>query len=749
MKLKLYSVKSLFFLTSLLIGGFSASAQSPSFSFQTTSNCYSSINNSVSAVITGTVAGATSYSWTVNSATCNPSSSVTAPNGTMLTLSFPCASTHTIACQAYAGSSLIGTPTSQTFQMIPSPTITTASAPSNTVCAGSSLTVTASGAGTYTWVPANLTGSTVVLAPTANTCYTITATALNGCPGATVMCVTALPTPTLSISSSGTNICAGSSATLSASGAVTYSWSTATTVSSIVVTPTTSTCYTVAGSNAFGCTSSTAICIIVSPTPTITASSSSSSLCLGATAILTAGGTGTYTWYPPGLASPTIIVSPSVSTCYTLVGSNASMCTSTALICLSLWPNPTVAITGSAPNNTVCLGSSITLSASSSNAIVYSWSNPTGSTSVINFIPANTSPSVSTVSVIDANGCSGSASVAVYGNAGCADVWPGDANRDGQVTSTDVFELGLAASSTGPARTATSIAWSAHQASSWSGTVSTGWNLAHADCNGDGVVNSNDNAAITANFSLTHAFKPSAASVGNDIKLIPQQAFANAGQWNVADIVLGDATNSISQLYGVAFDLGYDQSMVQPDSVKIAYTTSFLNNNNTNIDFEKTIYASGKLYAATVRTDHANVNGNGKIGELWYKVKGGLASGSSINLSVSNVIKISGAGLTSTLTPAAPVSLAINSNPTGIESPDAGNILLSCFPNPANDAFFLISGTGLPVQYSLKDVMGREVLQGQFTSTLKIDTETFAPGVYFIDGTLNGKHTTLKVVISK
>lgn len=749
MKLKLYSLKSVLLLFAFITMHIQTNAQSPSFSFQTASTCFSSFNYTANVVLTGTVAGATSYSWSISSFTCNPSTTIAAINGSLLNMSFPCPSTHTITCTAYASSSVIGTPLSQTFQMLPGPTISTSSAPSNTVCAGNPVTITASGASTYSWFPVNTTGSTVIVGPNSSSCYTVTGTATNGCQSSAVVCIIALPTPTLSIAASATNICAGANATLTASGAASYTWSSGPSTSNMVVTPTVSSCYTLTGTNIQGCTASTVACIIVNPTPTLNTTSSSSTICAFTSVTLNAGGLSSYTWYPPLLTGPTVVITPTANQCYTVVGSNATACTQTAQICISVWQNPTVNISSSAPNNTVCLGSSITLTANSSSAVIYSWATPSASTQVINFVPTNTLSGLASVTVWDANGCFNTYNVSVLADPNCADVWPGDANRDGQVSSTDVLELGLAANSTGAARTATGIAWSSQQATAWTGTVSTGWNLAHADCNGDGIVNSTDNAAITANFSFTHAFKAGPASAGNDIKLVPQQAFANSGQWNVADIVLGDAGNNIAQLYGVAFDLNYDQSKVQSDSVNIVYTASFLNNNNTNIDFGKTVYANGKLYAASVRTDHANVNGNGKIGELWYKVKGGLASGSSINLSASNVIKISSAGVTTTLNPAAALSLAINSNPVGIETNSSEIISLSCFPNPASNELFLATAPEARVQFIVKDIMGRTISAGNFTGNYTLNTSAMSGGVYFVHGTVNGLHTTLRIVIQK
>ena len=67
----------------------------------------------------------------------------------------------------------------------PKPTINVVAAPSFVICNGSSTTLTASGASTYSWSPAtglsSTTGTTVVANPTVTTTYTVTGTDVNGC----------------------------------------------------------------------------------------------------------------------------------------------------------------------------------------------------------------------------------------------------------------------------------------------------------------------------------------------------------------------------------------------------------------------------------------------------------------------------------------------------------------------------------------------------------------------------------------
>lgn len=65
----------------------------------------------------------------------------------------------------------------------PYPTVTVSSS-SPSVCIGSSVTLTASGASTYTWMPGSLTGTSISVSPTSTTTYTVTGTSSAGCTSA-------------------------------------------------------------------------------------------------------------------------------------------------------------------------------------------------------------------------------------------------------------------------------------------------------------------------------------------------------------------------------------------------------------------------------------------------------------------------------------------------------------------------------------------------------------------------------------
>ncbi|PBQ32545.1 hypothetical protein CNR22_12440 [Sphingobacteriaceae bacterium] len=424
-----------------------------------------------------------------------------------------------------------------------------------------------------------------------------------------------------------------------------------------------------------------------------------------------------------------------------IIRDNANLCDASyrfSIACSTLNPTPLL-VSG---NTTVCSGSSVTYTSTGTNHL---W-NTGATSSTINVIPA-TNVAYS-VSGNDINGCPSTGSVAVTVNTTCTDVWPGDANSDGIVDNVDVFEIGLAMSSTGPARSPGGNAYTSQFANNWTGTISTGKNRSHADCDGNGLIDLNDTLAIFTNFLLPHAFK-STLSAGNNPDLsISANPVVSRGAWNKATISLGDNTNSISQILGLAFTLNYDASMIETDSLYLTYLPSFLNSNGQNVQFRKKFFGNGKMYGTSVRANGTNVNGNGAIAELYFKVKSGIAENSVINFSLSDVQKINSSG-NKTLLSSGNLSVLVDANAVGLSKENAIEINVSFFPNPTVNEVTLVSNSNTQVAYKIFAISGKEVLEGQFKSSVKIDLTAVVSGSYFVEFEQHGIKAYKKLIIAR
>ena len=214
------------------------------------------------------------------------------------------------------------------------------------------------------------TGPLVSVSPSITSTYSVFAT-LGTCSGSAVVTISVTPTPTVVITSGNPTICAGASASLSASGATDYSWLPGTLTGSIIsVSPLSSNVYTVTGANGI-CTSTDRATVTVLPSPNLYASTFPNTICIGQTATLTAAGAPTIAWLQGGIPpiSNTAVVSPTVTSTYTAIGTNSFGCTFAATVQVNVINSPAISAVSS--NTSICAGESITLTASG--AASYTW----------------------------------------------------------------------------------------------------------------------------------------------------------------------------------------------------------------------------------------------------------------------------------------------------------------------------------------------------------------------------------------
>ncbi|MCC6370910.1 MAG: T9SS type A sorting domain-containing protein [Bacteroidia bacterium] len=260
----------------------------------------------------------------------------------------------------------------------------TSSGPSASVCIGNSATLTASGnALTYSWMPGNLTGTSVVVTASNVPVYTLTAGGNANCVITDTVSLGIFQLPTVTIA--GTNsLCYGSVLSLTASGAATYTWSNGSQGAVSTTTPNNSTSIICFADDANGCQNSNTVNIQVLPVPTITAVSDKTVVCSGGNIILSVLGASTYSW-STGSTNASIGESPTVTTVYTVTGYDANLCSDTKTVSILVNPKPTIVVSCNRP--VVCVGEKAILTATG--AASYFWSN-TATASTIQIAPNNT-----------------------------------------------------------------------------------------------------------------------------------------------------------------------------------------------------------------------------------------------------------------------------------------------------------------------------------------------------------------------
>ena len=289
-----------------------------------------------------TASGATNYTWTPTGAQSNTISVTPAANTTYNVAG------ETAGCigHAVATVTVIGTPTLSITG-------------NQTICSGNSATLTASGAFTYVWMPGGSTDTTISLNPITTTVYTLTGTNGNCGSSSITTTITVNPTPTLSVSDK--TICFGQNAVLTASvisgnaGQISYTWSPGGgSAQSFTVSPAITTTYVVSIQNNTGCTQVVQADAVVSvyPYPTISFFAQDDTTCKGIPTAITVNITGSggpefnYNWNT-GHTGPTVTVSPSATTIYSVTANNGLCAPITATTQVSVYPNPALKISSS------------------------------------------------------------------------------------------------------------------------------------------------------------------------------------------------------------------------------------------------------------------------------------------------------------------------------------------------------------------------------------------------------------------
>jgi len=269
---------------------------------------------------------------------------------------------------------------------------------------------------TYLWSNGATTNPAIGLCA-AN--YSVLVTDANGCQIAMTFILGQPNLLTVGINGLPTSICIDQQSTLSSNvnggtPAYTYTWSNGSNNANTTVSPTTTTTYSVQITDANGCTATNTVVISVNPPLNVSAIISPSVICAGKSTSLTASGSGgtggpyTYMWSPGGTGQ-SIVVTPSVTTTYT--------------VSLSDGCSPVVTATLTAFVNQLPIVTYTTSKLSGCDPLVVNFNNTTpGSTSCnwnmspYNMIGCNTSYTFNTgtytvsLSVTDVNGCSATSS---------------------------------------------------------------------------------------------------------------------------------------------------------------------------------------------------------------------------------------------------------------------------------------------------------------------------------------------------
>lgn len=195
-----------------------------------------------------------------------------------------------------------------------------------------------------------------------------------------------------------TIVCEAKPVQLTVAGAQTYIWSPSTALTdpalmNPVASPVASTQYIVTGTNSYGCVAKDTVQVNVFGKPSIT-HQADTSICKNSSLQLWITGGVTYAWSPastmdnPAIATP--VVSPDRPIKYAVLVIDANGCESRDSVMIDMIPDPVFTVNA---DSRICMGDTMTLSASGGD--IYNWSPGTGMNNTSIFNPA-VSPSETT-----------------------------------------------------------------------------------------------------------------------------------------------------------------------------------------------------------------------------------------------------------------------------------------------------------------------------------------------------------------
>ena len=218
----------------------------------------------------------------------------------------------------------------------------------STVCTGTAVTLTGTGATNYSWT-GGITDATAFSA-SATTTYTVTGTDGNGCSNTATRLITVNALPTVGSTASLSTVCTGTAVTLTGTGATNYSWTGGITDATAFSASATTT-YTVTGTDGNGCANTATRLITVNALPTVSSTvSPSATVCSGTSVTLSGTGATSYAW-TGGVTNATAFT-PGATTSYTVTGTDANGCVNTATRTVTVLPNYNI-VSSAAANGSI------------------------------------------------------------------------------------------------------------------------------------------------------------------------------------------------------------------------------------------------------------------------------------------------------------------------------------------------------------------------------------------------------------
>ncbi|MFN5183829.1 MAG: beta strand repeat-containing protein [Bacteroidota bacterium] len=679
-----------------------------------------------------TASGANTYFWNTGVSTAS------------VTLSPSAVTTYTVT-----GTNASGCSNTQTVTINVNPLPVVNISGNNSVCNGSSSTLTGSGASTYSWNTGS-TNNPLIVTPASTTAYTVTGTDANNCSNTATVTLTVNPLPNVTVSGN-TTICSGQSTTLTASGANAYTWNTGFPSAALNVNPTTATSYTVTGTDANNCSNTATVSVNVNSIPVLsTTPSVTNASCGNADGSITGltvtgnGGTLNYDWQNASNVSV-----GNASDLQNVVAGVYNLSVTDANSCVAVFgpysinnPGAPAAPAISINDSTVCEGQSVSLNATTTGSnVTYQWSGAGGLTS------STQNPTFSNLT--SAN--SGLISVTATEN-NCTSV----ASQINLIVNS-APSVGVGASS--------------NNVCSGASVITLTGSPAGGNYSGTGVSGASFFPSIsgTGTYTVTYNYTDANGCANSGTTVITVNANPNVSSSAAnSSVCLNSTVNALTgtPVGGTFTGAGingnnFNASLAGVGTFTLTY--NYTDNNSCSGSSTTVVTVNGLPSVALAASNNTVCQQDGAV-TLIGVPSGGTYSGTGVTGSSFNPAT-AGTGsfvVTYTYNDANNCSNSSTTNITvnaciGIEESISANEL-NVFPNPANDVLNMtFSGSREDLKFSLMNGIGQVLMTDKSESvnninenTIQMNVNELSNGVYFLNVSDNNSNVkTIRVVVNK
>ncbi len=213
-------------------------------------------------------------------------------------------------------------------------------------------------------------------------------------------------------------------------------------------------------------------------------------------------------------------------------------------------------------------------------------------------------------------------------------VWPGDANNDSIANYVDLLPIGVFFGLSGPERYDVVAGWEPEYGEEWEVEDEWMYEIApdpkFADCNGDGIINALDTVPIAIYYGLTHGDVEIDSAIGGpsdaEFSVVFLGDSMTAGSEVVIPLILGTEEIPATNVYGIAFQLDYDESLIVPGSIKVMFNSGWLGTPGSDLlSFAYNDTLNGNLEISVTRTNQVARSGYGNIGEVHFVMEDNVA----------------------------------------------------------------------------------------------------------------------------